>query len=281
MYSNSCKQAPKPCGIIAILTDFGLDDPYVAAMKAVALDICPRVNIVDITHNVRSFDIRYAALVLYMVFRYFPRGTVFVVVVDPGVGSNRRAIMIASSNYIFMGPDNGVLIPAAENDGVVDVRIIENEYYFRRPASKSFHGRDIFMPVAAHIVCRESLLNDIGRIIDLESLVRLDLGIGYMEAQGGCVQLKIVHIDKFGNLMLSVPFSQLRQKLNIDIGSKVYVYTDNKSVEARVEEVFSVTPKGTLVLYENSFGLAELAVNQGSARKVLNVDIDYTILICP
>jgi len=127
---------PKPCGIIAILTDFGLEDPYVAAMKAVALDICPSTKIVDISHNIKSFDIETAALTLYMVYRYFPRGTIFVVVVDPGVGSSRRAITILSSNYIFVGPDNGVLFPSAKDDGIIAVKLVENDRYFRKPVSR-------------------------------------------------------------------------------------------------------------------------------------------------
>lgn len=270
----------RPCKLAAILTDFGLEDLYVAAMKAVAFDICPDIKIADITHAIPSFDIELAAFILYTVFRYFPRGTIFVVVVDPGVGSSRKAIAIATTNYIFIGPDNGVLLPAAKNDGIVDIRIIENEQLFRKPVSKSFHGRDIFMPVAAHIVCG-TRLESVGRSIGAESLSELDIGVGYIKkTQNNCVQLKAIYIDKFGNVILSSTFNQLKQTLNIDIGTIVRVYVNKREFLARVEEVFSITPKGTLVLYENSFGFAELSVNQGSAKRLLDVERKNNIVIC-
>lgn len=277
--STSNKLYPRTHNVIAILTDFGLEDPYVAAMKAIALSICPEAKILDIVHTVSSFDIESAALILYMVYRYFPKGTVFVVIVDPGVGSSRRAIAIATRNYILIGPDNGVLIPAAKDDGIVEVRLLENEYYFRKPVSKSFHGRDIFMPVAAHIVCGAKF-EDLGKSIDKESLVELDVGLGFLRIIDNCVQLKVVHVDKFGNLMLSTHFNQLKCSLNIDVGSTVNIYSQGRKFVAKVEEVFSITPKGTLTLYENSFGLAELAVNKGSAKDLLGISKGSMVTIC-
>lgn len=270
---------PKPCGIIAILTDFGLEDPYVAAMKAVALSICPEAKILDIVHTISSFNVESAALVLYMVYKYFPKGTIFVAIVDPEVGSSRRAIAIATTNYIFIGPDNGILVTAAKTDNIIDVRLLENEYYFRKPISKSFHGRDIFMPVAAHIVCGANF-KDLGRSVDKESLAELDIGLGFLKIVDNCVQLKVVHIDKFGNLILSVQLDQLKQLLNLSIGSIVNIYTQGKQFVGEVKEVFSIAPKGTLVLYENSFGLAELAVNKGSAKDLLGVSKNSIITIC-
>lgn len=272
-------QNPSPCGIVAILTDFGLHDPYVAAMKAVAIDICPSIRIIDITHLIDSFDVETAAFTLYIAYKYFPRGTVFVAVVDPGVGSKRNALALVTRNYIFIGPDNGLLVPAAEDDGIVKAYLIENEKYFRKPVSKSFHGRDIFMPVAAHISCGVDL-QDLGRPIDIDKLVRVDIGIGYLEKENNCIKLKVVHIDKFGNVILSIPFTELKQILGIDIGSKVKVCVNHRESLARVEEVFSTAPKGALILYENSFGLAELAVNQGSAKDLLDVEKKHHILIC-
>jgi S-adenosylmethionine hydrolase len=270
---------PKPCGLIALLTDFGLEDPYVAAIKAVGYSICSNIKIVDITHNVDSFDIESAALILYMVYRYFPKGAIFVVVVDPGVGSSRKPIAIATRNYIFIGPDNGVLTPAAKDDGIIDIRLLENDNYFHKPVSYSFHGRDIFMPIASHLVCG-ARFDSLGRPLDPTSITYIDTGIGYLEIEDKCVQLKIIHIDKFGNVMLSIPFVNLSQILGLDIGVNVKVYSHSNVFTAKVEKVFSVVPKGTLVLYENSFGLAELAVNQGSAKEYLNVTRKSKIKIC-
>ncbi|MEM1683659.1 MAG: SAM-dependent chlorinase/fluorinase [Ignisphaera sp.] len=268
-----------PCGIIAILTDFGLNDPYVAMMKAVALDICPYVKIVDIVHTVNSFDIEGATFVLYITYRYFPRGTVFVAIVDPGVGSSRKAIAIATKNYIFIGPDNGLLVPSARDDGIVSVYLIENDRYFRKPTSKSFHGRDIFMPIASHIVCGLPLDN-IGRKIEPQSLVDLDLDVDYIEKSGNCVKLKAIYIDKFGNIVLSTSFSKLKQLLEVDIGTKISLITNDRKFVTEIAEVFSLAPKGSIILYENSFGFAELALNQGSAQNILNINRSETILLC-
>ncbi|MEM2511523.1 MAG: SAM-dependent chlorinase/fluorinase [Ignisphaera sp.] len=276
---TSNKLYPRTCGVIAILTDFGLEDPYVATMKAIAIGICPEAKILDIVHTVSSFDIESAALILYMVYRYFPKGTVFVAIVDPGVGSSRRAIAIATQNYILIGPDNGVLMPAAKDDGIVETRLLENEYYFRKPISKSFHGRDIFMPVAAHIVCGAKFEN-LGRSIDKESLIEPDIGLGFLRIIDNCVQLKVVHVDKFGNLMLSTQFNKLKQLLDLNIGSTANIYSQERKFAAKVEETFSIAPKGTLVLYENSFGLAELAVNKGSAKDLLGISKGSMVTVC-
>ena len=270
---------PKPCGLIALLTDFGLEDPYVAAMKAVGYSVCNDINIVDITHNVNSYDVESAALILYMVYKYFPRGTIFVAVVDPGVGSDRKAIAIATKNYIFIGPDNGILIPAAKSDGIMDIRLLENNSYFRKPVSRSFHGRDIFMPVASYLACGSSFEN-LGRSIDITSITYIDIGIGYSEFRDKCVLLKVVNIDKFGNIMLSLHFENLSQLLNLNIGTDVRVYSQDDMFIAKIERTFSVVPKGVLVLYENSFGLAELAVNQGSAKDFLKVAKGSVLKIC-
>lgn len=270
----------RPCGIIAILTDFGLEDPYVAAMKAVALDICPQARLVDVVHTVNSFDIETAAFILYTVYKYFPRGTIFVSVVDPGVGSSRKAIAILTKNYMFIGPDNGLLIPAAKNEDIISVHLIENEKYFRKPVSKSFHGRDIFIPVAAHIVCGANI-EDIGREIDIQPLVSLDIGINYFEKIDECIKLKVLHIDKFGNIMLSTSLNKIKQILDLEEREATIVLKNrDKKYEIRIAEVFSILPKGTLTLYENSFGFAEIAVNQESAQRILKINRGDIVQIC-
>ncbi len=260
------------------MTDFGTVDPYVAAMKGVALDICPEAKLVDITHEIPSFDIDRAAFTLLTVYRYFPRGTVFVVVVDPGVGSQRRAIAIATKNYYFIGPDNGVLILAAEDDGIERVVALDNELYHRKPVSASFHGRDIFTPAGAWIACGTPI-ELLGSRIDPESLVRPGLRIGH-ELVNGCLELEVIHIDKFGNVILSQRFSEVIKVLGVSVGGRIAVRSGDKEVAARIERVFSVAPRGSLVLYEDSFGFAELAVNLGSAKDLLGVEKGSKILLC-
>lgn len=268
----------KPCGVVAVLTDFGYEDYYVAAMKGVILDTCRDVRIVDVTHSVRSFNLHQAAFTLYAAYRYFPAGTIFLVVVDPGVGSGRKALLVVSRRYYFIGPDNGILMPAAKHDGIEKVHLIENDIYFRKPVSRSFHGRDVFAPIAARIACGLDP-SHVGKEISMDGLIDIDIGF-FMERKNGCVKLKVVHIDKFGNIMLSQNFTDVIIALNAGVGDEVYVHASGATVKSKILEVFSKGMPGELVLYENSLQLAELAVNMGSAEKLLSVSDGDMIEIC-
>lgn len=266
------------CGVVALLTDFGSADPYVAAMKGVILCTCSRVTIVDITHEVPSFDVVHGALSLLFTYRYFPPGTVFVGVVDPGVGSSRRPIAIAGRNYYFVGPDNGLLVPAAVDDGIEYAVILDREELFRKPTSVSFHGRDVFAPIAARIACGEPL-EGLGSRIDTGTLATPGISLGH-RVVGRCVELTAIYVDKFGNIVLSDKFENVRRALNLGLRSSVEVRSGGRIATATVERVFSLTPPGTLVLYENSFGYAELAVNRGSAEKFLQVSRGDNLVLC-
>lgn len=268
----------KACGVVALLTDFGSVDPYVAAMKGVILCTCPRVTIVDITHEVPSFDVTYGALSLLFTYKYFPPGTVFVGVVDPGVGSSRRPLALVSKNYYFVGPDNGLLVPAAADDGIEYAVVLDREEFFRKPTSASFHGRDIFSPIAARIACGEPVEN-LGSRVDIATLATPGINLGH-RVVGGCVELSAIYIDRFGNIVLSDRFENIKRTLNLEPRSSVKVLTKGGSATAIVERVFSLAPPGTLVLYENSFGYAELAVNRGSAERFLQVCRGDKVLLC-
>ena len=270
--------------IIAFLTDFGTKDPYVAAMKAVALSIAPNARIVDITHEIKPFDIEGASFTLLAVYQYFPRGTIFVVVVDPGVGSERRPILIETQNYFFIGPDNGVLVPAAEEDGIKRVIVLDNPSYHRQPVSASFHGRDIFTPAAAWLA-RGIPPHELGSETDPSTLVKPRLKLE-AKAVPGKMTLKVVHVDVFGNTILSARWNKLAELaekagIKLEIGAKLSVanLSSGKSAEAVVERVFSLVPEGTLVLYRDSFDFAELAVNRGSAARLLAVKKGDTIVL--
>ncbi|RLE51072.1 MAG: hypothetical protein DRJ21_00870, partial [Candidatus Methanomethylicota archaeon] len=136
--------------IIAILTDFGLRDPYVAIMKGVILSIAPHVKIIDITHEVEKFNVKQGAFILASVVRYFPRNTIYLCVVDPGVGTKRRPIIVETNRSTFVGPDNGILMLAAHSEGILRVIEIRNPKYMLKGRSSTFHGRDIFAPAAAY-----------------------------------------------------------------------------------------------------------------------------------
>jgi S-adenosyl-L-methionine hydrolase (adenosine-forming) len=182
--------------IITLTTDFGLSDHYVGAMKGVILGICPRARIVDISHDVKPFAVSEAAYLIAQAYRHFPRGTVHVVVVDPGVGSDRRPILAEAAGQRFIAPDNGALgmILSREKH---KVRVISNSRYFRKPVSATFHGRDIFAPVAAHVAAGAPV-SSVGKLIG--DSVRADFETPRRTGERawlGCV----LHIDRFGNVV--------------------------------------------------------------------------------
>ena len=140
--------------IVTLTTDFGLRDPYVAEMKAVILSICPEAAIVDVSHDVGKFDVRTGAYMLASAAPYFPKGTIHVAVVDPGVGTARRCLIVETKQSFFVGPDNGVLVLAGDKQGIVSIREITNPKLMLPNVSSTFHGRDIFAPAAAHLANR-------------------------------------------------------------------------------------------------------------------------------
>ncbi|MEM0065728.1 MAG: SAM-dependent chlorinase/fluorinase [Sulfolobales archaeon] len=266
------------CGILAFLTDFGTSDPYVPSMKGVAMRVCRSITLVDITHEIPPFDVDYGSYILFSTYKYFPPGTVFVAVVDPGVGTSRKPIAIASKNYYFVGPDNGILMMAAEEDGLESAVVLTREELFWKPVSRSFHGRDIFAPVAARIACGYDF-RLLGEPVSPSDLARPKLRIG-LEKAGDCVKSWVIHVDRFGNVILSEKFKRIIELLGVGIGNKVRVVIGDHEFTAIVEKVFSVAPPGTLVLYENSFQLAELAVNLGSAERILHASKGDSLTLC-
>ena len=243
---------------IALLTDFGLTDNFVGVMKGVILKINSRVRLVDITHQVAAHDIAEAAFLLKGSYKYFPRGTIFLVVVDPGVGSKRRPIIIRSKNYLFVGPDNGVLEPAACADGIREIVAIENKRYFLKPVSGTFHGRDIFAPVAAYL-SKGQKPNVFGRLLD--SLKQS--GIPLPEVSKGTLKGEVVYIDRFGNLVTNIDeglFKHFRRNKKFKIKIK-----DTK-IDSLAGSYEAVRPGKPLAIF-GSFGSLEISVNKGRAEK--------------
>ncbi len=247
-----------PQTILTLTTDFGLEDHFVAAMKGVILSIAPQARLVDVTHQIRPHAIAEAAFTVAEAARCFPKGTVHLVVVDPGVGTARRAILAEAGGQRFVAPDNGVLSLALAR-GRCHVREITAARYFRRPVSKTFHGRDIFAPVAAHLA-RGVAPAAFGRLV--RDFVRSDfaepedLGGGRWH---GCV----LKADRFGNLVTNFDterFGGLRS-------GQFVLKVGRRRVTARVE-TFAKASAGQLVLLAGSAGYLEIAVNQGSAEKL-------------
>src|SRR6266550_5045972 len=187
-----------PSSVFALLTDFGLCDNYVGVLKGVIINITPQAYLIDITHNIPPQDIAAGAWVLGTSYRYFPPGTIYVCVVDPGVGSVRRPIAVCAGDWFFVGPDNGLLSYVLATQTIYEAVLLSNPAYHLPQVSKTFQGRDIFAPVAAHLA-RGITLRDFGAPLDPSSLRLLDLK--YASRQEGRIEGHIVYIDHFGNLI--------------------------------------------------------------------------------
>jgi S-adenosylmethionine hydrolase len=241
--------------IITLTTDFGLSDPFVGIMKGVILGIAPDAQLVDITHDVRNYDILEAAFVIETTYRYFPPETVHLVVVDPGVGSTRRSMAAVSNGHTFVAPDNGVLSlvlkPGAE------AYEITNKSLFLDSVSQTFHGRDIFAPVAANLA-RGTPIDSVGRRI----LNFVKKPLPKPRPQGDKLVGTVLRIDKFGNIITNLRREHLAGDFTVRVAGLEI---------SRLCATFSDADPGEFFAVEGSTGYIELALNQGSAAQRLNV----------
>ncbi|WMW21536.1 S-adenosyl-l-methionine hydroxide adenosyltransferase family protein [Methanolobus mangrovi] len=244
--------------VITLTTDFG--SLYPASMKGVMLGIDPDVTIVDITHSIPPMDIRAGAFALYSAVTYFPPGTIHVAVIDPGVGTERKAIVVRSGEHYFIGPDNGVLIPAASLLGDIEVFEIKNQDILG-DVSSTFQGRDIFAPVAAHI-SRGMDLEDIGNSTD--EYIDLDFS-GYV-IEKDFIEAKVIYVDKFGNIVTNIPQEQIVKDV---LKGTVLSIAGRQMPFLRT---YGEVPKGRMLSLIGSHGFFEIAVNQGSASKLLHLN---------
>jgi S-adenosylmethionine hydrolase len=254
----------RPSGVVTLLTDFGWEGPFAASMKGVILSINPSARIVDVTHSVPRHDVEAAAFILWSSYRYFPEGTVHVAVVDPGVGTARRALAVRSRRFFFVGPDNGVLMMAAEDDAPFEAREVSNPSFMLEEVSRTFHGRDVFAPTAAKLslgCCFE----EVGGVV--EDPLRLPRPT--YRAEGGWLVGEVVYVDSFGNLALSIPGRALASLARL--GEACEVEAAGRRLEARFVEAYGSVGVGEPLLVEDSFGLVELAVNRGSAAERLGL----------
>jgi len=214
--------------IISLLTDFGLKDPYAAEMKAVILSLCPNARIVDITHLVEKFNVRMGAFTLASAAPYFPKGTIHVAVVDPSVGTKRRALLVETDEAFCIGPDNGVLMLAAKKHKIKHVYSITNKRYMLPEVSSTFHGRDIFAPAAAHLA-KGSRPDDFGPEIK-DYLVP-----EFAEPQVSLNELtgEVLYIDDFGNIITNISKNHL-EKIGVTEGSKLRIKLQKKDCSHQV-----------------------------------------------
>jgi S-adenosylmethionine hydrolase len=248
---------------IVFMTDFGVLDDSVAICRGVMYGIMPEVRIIDLTHQVTPFSVFDGARYLFGATPYYPEGTVFVVVVDPGVGSSRKAIVAHSKKgQYFVLPDNGVITLVEQRDGIDAVREITNtEWMIGSKLSSTFHGRDIFSPVGAHLA-RGDDWSKVGPAMPVKDLVRLDLKVATIDAQG--LSASVIATDgPFGNLVTNVDGGDFL-KLGYKHGQEVPVKVGDRELKLKFVKTFSDVPVGNPLLYIDSRGHLGLAVNQKS-----------------
>ena len=246
--------------IITLTTDFGLSDWYAGVMKGVMLSINPHAEIVDITHLVPAGDIGKGALALKSACGFFPKGTVHVGVVDPGVGGIRRPILIKTKDYFFIGPDNGLLLPAALSNSIKKAVELENKGYFLDAISPTFHGRDIFASVAAHLSMGKGVLK-FGRAIDSSGIKTIAMPL--VKVKKDSIEGTVVYVDSFGNLTTNIERHDVKwdgSLTDIKIGRRII-----KGIKA----AYCDAEEGGLVAFFGSSGNLEIALNRGDASRRL------------
>jgi S-adenosyl-L-methionine hydrolase (adenosine-forming) len=256
---------------ICFLSDFGLADDFVGTCKGVMLGIAPGVAIVDLTHEVPGFEVEAGAEILHHATRYMPDDAIYLAVVDPEVGTERRALALRTGDGAFLvGPDNGLLVPAAEAlGGVWEVALLNNERYHVHPVSNTFHGRDVFAPAAAYLAAGVEL-SELGEAADPTSLVHLDLpGVEEIGVAGEDVETWIISIDRYGNARLSL----MQAESGLEYGAELKIDAGDGEMPVRYLETFGSANAGELVIVPDSHWRLSLAINKGNAAQALGLKV--------
>ena len=249
--------------LITLLTDFGEQDHYVAAMKGVILGICPAANIIDITHQVPPFQIAAGAYTLAQVAPAFPIGTIHVAVIDPGVGSARRAIAARAAGHLYVGPGNGLLSMALESASRPSVFEITSEKLFRHPVSKTFHGRDVFAPVAAHLAAGLVLSRVGPRLTDWQNAAFLKPNKSGPKEWIG----RVLSIDHFGNVVTNFSWTEFGEIVKQSFCMKI----GGTSISI-LADTYQEIPSGKPFVIRGSSNYLEVSVNKGDASKLITGD---------
>jgi S-adenosylmethionine hydrolase len=274
--------------IITLLTDFGLSDAYVGTMKGVLLSICPMAHLIDLTHAIEPQNIRQAAYLLMTAFRHFPPDTVFLVVVDPGVGLAREPIAVETNYGVYVAPNNGVLSYVLPNVRVHHAVIVENPDYRLPGVSLTFHGRDIFAPAAAHLANGVSITK-LGPV--LPEFVKLDDPV--LKVDPYHIRGEVLHIDHFGNIITSIgylawtapntlqltPRFGSQQEELLELNSETCAIMLGASTIHTIRPTYGMVPPGELTALVGSSGQLEIGINQGHAAQSLAVSLGDPILL--
>ncbi|MFQ5735829.1 MAG: S-adenosyl-l-methionine hydroxide adenosyltransferase family protein [Thermodesulfobacteriota bacterium] len=255
--------------IITFTTDFGLKDPYQGAMKGAVLSVNPGAGLVDISHLVTPGNILEGAFILLESCGYFPRGTIHLAVVDPGVGTERKAVIVETERYLFVGPDNGLLSLAAGREKVRRVIHLTEKPFFREEVSPTFHGRDIFAPVAAQL----SLGTNPGAFgLEIDGLAAVEMPRPIKK--DGLTTGEVIYVDIFGNLITNI------RKEELDGAGMVEVSVNGLVIKGLTDN-YAVVGKGEPLALVSSSGLLEIAVNSGAASGYFNAGVGTRVVLAP
>ena len=260
---------------ICFISDYGLSGELVGICKGVMVGLAPGVSIIDVTHSVPEFDVCRGAETLRHAAGYMPKDAVYLAVVDPGDKTKRRALAaeVRSGAYL-VGPDNGLLLPAAQAlGGIVRAVHLTNPQYHVQPVSNTFHGRDVFSPVAAHLAAGANL-EDLGEEVVPASMISIDFP-GFRREPGGVLAAEIIDIDRFGNARLSV----MQDDFDLPYGTPLEIKVRDESMDARYMETFGASETGDLILVPDSHWRLSLAVNKGNAARALQLSVGNEVRI--
>ncbi len=251
---------------VTFLTDFGLEDDFVGTCHGVMKRIAPELEIIDITHGIQPQGVLQGALVLANTVPYLPEG-VHLAVVDPGVGTERRGLALRSGGRLFVGPDNGLLMPAAEKLGGVDAaHEITNRQYALEPVSATFHGRDVFSPAAAYLA-KGLAIEELGPAIEVDSLAKLD--VPEPEVTDKRIRACCLYVDRFGNMQLNLTRIHLEQ-LGIEPGIQVELELASERYYAVAARAYADARLGEIILYEDAYENIAIAISGGSAAETFS-----------
>jgi S-adenosyl-L-methionine hydrolase (adenosine-forming) len=264
--------------IVTFLSDYGLEDEFVGVCHGVMHRIAPDLRILDIDHNVMRQHIRHGAVVLAQSIPFMPEAT-HLAVVDPSVGSERKAIAIKCiSGQVLVGPDNGLLIPGADRCGGIESAYeVTNERFLLSPISQTFQGRDVFAPAAAHVAAGVEP-SELGPAMDLDSLVRLEMPEPWVHDDH--LHGEVLQVDRFGNLQLNIQRVDL-EKVDLADRNRLELRTEGHRLKVTQAETFSDVEPGEFVVIEDSYRQISLAVNNGDARARLRADAGSTVIVGP
>ncbi|MCP4266484.1 MAG: SAM-dependent chlorinase/fluorinase [Candidatus Brocadiaceae bacterium] len=255
---------PKKQSIITLTTDFDLYDGYVGVMKGVIANINPLARVIDISNKIRPHDVFQAACVINNSYAYFPKGTIHIVVVDPGVGSNRKIICLKTDDYLFLAPDNGVLSFIIEKEKAPSVREVTNRELFLKEISNTFHGRDIFAPVAAHL-SKGQEFNGLGGEISKTNKIDLPKPI---RSPDGELTAEVIYVDSFGNLVTNIN-REIVDSMNVG-AERLSITMGRRRINGICDSYADVGDNEALVIFGSS-GYLEISINRGNAGDVLRL----------